>query len=318
MSRTIMTMKPFTLFSGAVAFGALLLASAASADTNSDPRNLTGGRAEVYQQISPDSLEAVSTRDQVLNLGAPNLAPTHIWKVLEHGEKLECLACVPVISKLLYSSNAKTREISAWWLRRRIFGVFGPGQVYEQTLKTLADSTETEAHRVYAANAIGEFLDAGGVSPLSKAVTGDESAAVRAAAVAALERLNSPGESGEISAALGDSDTDVRLAALHAATRINSYTDVAAVVGLISDQSSLVRRRAAETLGVFKAADAVMGLIALASSDQESDPNVRAAAIWALGQIGDPAARDVVVEAQSDSDVSVRSAAGVAARMLRL
>jgi HEAT repeat protein len=313
-----MTFKPFTFIGGAVAAGALLLASAASADTNTDAPNLTGGRAEVYQQISPDSLEAVSTRSEVLNLDAPNLAPTHIWKVLEHGEKLECLACVPVISKLLYSSNPKTREISAWWLRRRIFGVFGPGQVYEQTLKTLADANETESHRVYAANAIGEFLDGSGVGPLSKAVVGDESAAVRAAAVAALERLNSPGEKGEISAALGDSDADVRLGALHAATRINSFTDVAAVIALISDGSSLVRRRAAETLGVFKNRDAVAGLIALASPDQESDSNVRAAAVWALGQIGDPAARDVIKDAESDSDMSVRSAAAIAGRMLRL
>ena len=33
----------------------------------------------------------------------------------------------------------KTREIAAWWLRRRIFGVFGPGEVYQQTVQTLAD-----------------------------------------------------------------------------------------------------------------------------------------------------------------------------------
>jgi len=318
MSRTSTMRKPSKFVGGAVAIGALLLASGASADTDGDAVDVTRGRAEVYRQISPDSLEAVSARSEILNLDAPNLAPTHIWKVLEHGEKLECLACVPVISKLLYSSHPKTREISAWWLRRRIFGVFGPGQVYEQTLKTLADPSETESHRVYAANAIGEFLEGGGVSALSKAVAGDKSSAVRGAAVAALERLNSTGENGEISAALGDSDADVRLAALHAAMRINSFTDVASVVGLIGDSSSLVRRRAAEALGAFKAADAVAGLMALASPDQESDERVRAAAIWALGQIGDPAARGVVTDAENDQDVSVRSAARVAARMLRL
>jgi HEAT repeat protein len=37
-----------------------------------------------------------------------------------------------------------------------------------------------------------------------------------------------------------------------------------------------------------------------------------------LGQIGDPAARDLILEAQADSDASVRSAAKIAARMLRL
>lgn len=308
-----MTFKLSTFVKSSALLGSLLLASSASAEGN-----VNTGRAEVYKQIPTESLENVSGRAEVLKLGAPNQAPTHIWKVLEHGEKLECLACIPVVSKLLYNSNAKTREISAWWLRRRIFGVFGPGQVYQQTLNTLANSQESESHRIYAANALGEFLHGGGISVLSKAVIADESAAVRTAAVAGLERLNSSGSDGELSVALVDSSSDVRLAALHAATRINSFTDVAGVVGLISDSSSLVRRRAAETLGVMKAADAVAGLIALASADQESDAAVRTAAIWALGQIGDPAAGDAIIAAQSDSDASVRSAANISARMLRL
>ena len=310
-----MTFKITTLVKSSVVLGTLLLASGASADV---PNNVTSGRAEVYKQLDPGSLEQISTRDEVSALGAPNIAPTRIWKVLEHGEKLECLGCIPVISKLLYNSNAKTREISAWWLRRRIFGVFGPGQVYEQTLNTLADPSQSESHRIYAANALGEFLDSGGVPVLSKAVLGDTSPAVRSAAVAGLERLNSSGSSGELAAAFGDGDADVRLAALHAATRINAFTDVVAVVPLISDSSALVRRRAAETLGVMKSADAVAGLMALASPDQESDAPVRAAAVWALGQIGDPAAQDAIVAAQTDSDASVRSAATIAGRMLRL
>ena len=310
-----MNFKISTLVKSSVVLGALLLASGASA---ADP-NVHTGRAEVYKQLEVDSLEALSTPEQIMKFQKPNtVAPTRIWKVLEHGEKLECLACVPVVSKLLYNSNPKTREISAWWLRRRIFGVFGPGQVYEQTLDTLANANETESHRVYAANALGEFLSGSGVPALSKAVVSDSSAEVRKAAVAALERLNSSGASGELALALGDGDSDVRLAALHAATRINSFTDVASVTGLISDSSSLVRRRAAETLGVMKAADAVAGLMALADPDQESDAAVRAAAIWALGQIGDPAARDVIVAGQADADPSVRGAANVSARMLRL
>jgi HEAT repeat protein len=68
----------------------------------------------------------------------------------------------------------------------------------------------------------------------------------------------------------------------------------------------------------MKAADAVAGLMALASADQESDAAVRAAAVWALGQIGDPAARDVIEAAQHDADPSVRGAANVSARLLRL
>jgi HEAT repeat protein len=89
-------------------------------------------------------------------------------------------------------------------------------------------------------------------------------------------------------------------------------------VALIGDSSSLVRRRAAETLGVMKAADAVAGLMVLAAEGEESDAQVRAAAIWALGQIGDPAAADAVLAAEHDSDASVRSAAKVSAALLRI
>ena len=306
--------KLSSLFKSSVALGVLLLASGASAG---EP-NVTTGRAQVYKQLDAKSLEAVSTPKEIKGLLAPNVAPTRIWKVLEHGEKLECLACVPVVSKLLYNSNAKTREISAWWLRRRIFGVFGPGQVYQQTLETLANPEANESKRVYAANALGEFLSPGGVPALSKAISSDASALVRVAAVAGLERLNSSGASGELTLALGDGDEQVRLAALHATTRINSFQDVGAVVALISDPSSLVRRRAAESLGVMKAEDAVMGLIALTSADQESDAGVRAAAVWALGQIGSGEARDAILAARDDSDPSVRSAATIAGRMLRL
>ncbi len=186
-----MTFKIQPSSSPSVALGTLLLASGASAADAPDP-NVYTGRAEVYKQLDPGSLEALSTPEQIMKFKAPSsVAPTQIWKVLEHGEKLECLACVPIVSKLLYNSNPKTREISAWWLRRRIFGVFGPGQVYEQTLTTLGDANETESHRVYAANALGEFLSGGGVPALSKAAIGDESALVRKAAVAGLERLNS-------------------------------------------------------------------------------------------------------------------------------
>jgi len=70
---------------------------------------------------------------------------------------VECLNCIGAVAPLLFDADAKNREISAWWLRRRMLGVFGPGEVYEQTLTTLS-SDPSATRRSYAASAIGEFL----------------------------------------------------------------------------------------------------------------------------------------------------------------
>lgn len=297
-----------------LALGAGLLASAPATAEESATTRVLDGRAKFYKNLQPNSLEDVTARRTLLaSLKAQNISPSKIWKVLEHGEKVECLACIPYVSKLLYSSEAKNREIGAWWLRRRIFGVFGPGQIYSQVVDKLKSGSDTE--RAYAANAVGEFLNPAGVKHVAVAAVSDASPAVRRAAVQALERLNQEGPDSELGRALEDSDAGVKMAALHAAGRVNVFSSIDKVVALLGDDSPEVRKRAAETLGSMRVGDAVVGLIALAGSDEESD-DVRAAAIWALGQLGDSEARPTVeAQARSPSDV-VRSAAAVALRRL--
>jgi hypothetical protein len=309
MKRTIR----YSVLSALVA-GATLLASGVVA-ADSSPKNVLSGRASVYKNLDPLSLEEPSTAEAIKAVGG-NMAPTEIWGRLEHGEKVECLSCIPIVSKLIYHSDKRAREISAWWLRRRIFGVFGPGEVYEQTLNTLKNPSETEEHRAYAAEALGEFLAKPGVAPLAAAVTTDPSAMVRKSAAHALWRINSQGPNGELATAIGDKDESVRLEALYAASRINVFTGVPAVVARISDESPKVRKRAAETLGSFRSKDAVVGLIALTSPDNEKDATVRVAAVAALGRIADPQAKDAVKAAESDPDGFVRDAARIAGRRL--
>ena len=94
-----------------------------------------------YQGIPADQAEAISTPDHIM-AAVKGGAPSLIWQTLEHGESVECLECVGYVSPLLYDGNAKNREIAAWWLRRRIFGVFGPGEVYSQTVNTLATDSD--------------------------------------------------------------------------------------------------------------------------------------------------------------------------------
>jgi HEAT repeat protein len=311
-------MKFRRFLSATLAVGSVVTVSAVgSADTPTASR--TAGRASLYKQLPNESLEQVSTAQQIKGVAAGNAAPTEIWRVLEHGERVECLSCIPQVSKLLWADHPKTREISAWWLRRRIFGVFGPGQVYSQVVSAL-QSDPNEKRRAYAADALGEFLAGSGVKYVAKAAVTDTSPLVRKSAVLALMRLNHQGQNGELGQALSDSDADVRLAALHASIRVNVFTNIDAVAGLIGDADARVRQRAAENLGVMRAKDAVGGLVALISPDSEKDAGVRAAAVAALGRIADPGVngevRAAVQAAKNDPHPFVRDAASIALRRL--
>jgi len=306
------TFKQFTTL--ALALGAIGFHSS-FVEADDDSLNVHEGRSRVYENLDPVSLEDVSTATEIKAVTMGNIAPMQIWKVLEHGERVECLDCIPRVKELLWENDSRTREISAWWLRRRIFGVFGPGEVYEQVLTTLHESDDDRL-RAYAAEAVGEFLVASGVPHVAQAAIEDDSPTVRLSAVHALTRLNHEGPNGELAIALGDSDTSVRLAALHGALRVHVFSGIDAVVALIDDPSADVRRKAARTLGSMGASDAVMGLVLLTSPETESDPSVRAAAVTALGRIADVSARASVSAAEEDPDQFVRDAARIALRQL--
>jgi HEAT repeat protein len=304
--------------------GALLLAAAAVAGllrhAHADSASAAlRGTAVVYQGISSDQIEeltppaaiaaAVAQASDSSHVGAPS----RIWQALEHGEKVDCLDCIPAVEGLLYSDNAKNREIAAWWLRRRIFGVFGSGQVYERVTQTLASHNDPVV-RARAAEALGEFLTGAGTSPLTTALTHDADPRVRVAAARALDRLNMPGVSGDLATAMSDSDSTVRLAALSTATHLHAFTDIGAITRLLGDTDPLVRRHAASALGARRAKDGVSGLITLLT--QDSDPIARAEAAHALGLIGDASARDALRTAAHDTDGFVRDAALMAERRL--
>jgi hypothetical protein len=301
-----------TLTAGA----ALLVSGLGTADTSEamDPGR-HAGRATVYRNLHAESLEATSSPAQIKRITGSNVAPTEIWRTLEHGEKVECLSCIPEVSKLLWNSHPKTREISAWWLRRRIIGVFGPGQIYSQVVATLQTSPD-ENRRAYAADALGEFLSGAGVKYVSKAIREDTSAKVRKSSVMALMRLNSQGQNGEVALAMSDTDENVQMAALYASVRINVFNDYAAVVRLVGSPAARVRKRAAENLGVMRSADAVVALSAITTPATESDAGVRAAAVAALGRIADPGGKAAVQNALGDPNQFVRDAANIAMRRL--
>jgi HEAT repeat protein len=314
MSRNIRSLRIASFATALFLSGASVAGTGPAQGSGNDP-SVTAGRAAVYQQLSQVSLERVSTPDSIKSITMGNVGVTEIWTTLEHGEKVECLDCIPGVAKMLYDGNAKTREISAWWLRRRVFGVFGQGEVYSKVVTTLT-TDPSEARRSYAAEALGEFLVADGIPLVATAATTDTSALVRTAAVKALMRLNDEGPNGELGAAISDAAPEVRLAALAATVRINVFTHVDLVAGALSDGDANVRRRAAEVLGTFQSTDAVAALIALTSPETEKDARVRTSAVAALGRIADPSARDAVNAALSDPDALVQSVARIAARRL--
>ena len=301
-----------------LAMGAFLAVAATFGATDAQsapaPREVTPagtGFAGVYGQARPDQ-EYLSSPEAIKSATIGG-APTLIWATLEHGEKIECLDCIPFVSPLLYDANPKNREIAAWWLRRRVLGVFGPGEVYEQTLQMLASGTNP-LNRAYAANALGEFLFAPGVAACAQAVVADGDARVRAAAASALGRLNDDG-SGALGQAMSDSDPSVKLAALASAGRINSFSSFSAAAGLTTDATPEVRRRAVEVLDGLNARDAVAAVAAAAQKD--ADAGVRAAACHALGTFADSSASSLLQNlSQNDPDQFVRDQAQIALKRI--
>jgi HEAT repeat protein len=298
-----------TILGAAIACSALMSGGAAKSES---PSKDGAGTAAVYGNIAPDQIEFLSTPDRIKSVASSG-APTAIWETLEHGEKVECLDCISVVEPLLYDANNKTREIAAWWLRRRVFGVFGPGETYERTVNTLKQDGDPR-RRAFAASALGEFLAAPGIDACAAAVTGDADPTVRIAAASALGRLNDDG-AGALGKAMADADGRVKIAAMSAASRINQFADAPSVTRGLGDADPKVRRRALELLDAMHARDAIATVVALAKSDPDAD--VRAAACHALGAFGDASAQATLQAlAQGDANGFVRDQAQIALRRL--
>lgn len=230
-------------------------------------------RGELSPGTSAPTRAAMET---TLRYGSPGA----IQAILEYGERVECHACVPIAADyLLDHPDPLVREMSAWWLRRRIFSA---GEVVASLRDALANDSAPE-RRARAAAALGEFLDPKALDPLVTA-SADASPVVRAAVVRALGRLNHPASHGVVAAALEDSDVSVRRAALDVVLRMNFFHEDIALIGALDDADAEVRMRAARILGDLRVIDAAPALEALLSGDPSRD--VRQAAAYAFGRVG--------------------------------
>lgn len=298
----------FLASAAALLFGAAML-SGNTAQGQAAPAR--GGVESIYGDLGPGSAETLSTNDEIMSAAASG-APSRVWAVLEHGEFVDCLNCITAVEPLLYDSHASNREIAAWWLRRRVFGVFGEGQTYQRTVQTL-QSDPNPQKRVYAANALGEFLTLAGVKHCAQALKTDADEGVRAAAALALGRLQK--DDGALATAISDSSPKVKVAVLDAASRMNQKYPSTSFAIALSDGDAAVRKRSAEVAETHQAVDQADKLVALAQNDPSED--VRIAAAHSLGALHAASARSALESiAQKDASGLVRDQAKIALRRL--
>jgi hypothetical protein len=89
-----------------------------------------------------------------------------------------------------------------------------------------------------------------------------------------------------------------------------------ALIAALADQDDLVQEQAARAIGRLQNVRAVMPLIEVLKNTREN-PSVRARVASALGDMGDPRAREALSEAAKESDSVLADAANTALRALR-
>ena len=172
----------------------------------------------------------------------------------------------------------------------RIAGYFGYPDCIEQVLQCCRD--ESEAVRRAAIESLAFFDDARAVPSLVEALDRRQPAAVRAAAAAALPRVDHDVAADALTQALHDPDAWVRYVALRSLGSMGDRGVVPAVLETLrTDPAPHVRLAAIGVIGRLGTAEAWDVLEPLARS---SDSDIGGAAIVALGYLEHPEALSVL------------------------
>lgn len=231
---------------------------------------------------------------------------------VERAEKLPCAGCVDLIVPLIDHQDPAVRDVAAWWLAKRPLRREIRDQMYERLTRGDTKSARN------AAEVLGRFGHAEALMPLEIAMhddaLGDEA---RAAAAKAVGTIGAYAGKAILEGAVTSESPAVRAAAAEALRGIRGNTDAVALVPLLGDANDEVVHQAALTIGVMRESAGVGTLLDL-MSDLQRPAVVRKHAAWALGKIGDGAAREVLRAcSEDDPDMLVRGAARVALRDLR-
>lgn len=230
---------------------------------------------------------------------------------IERAEKLPCGSCIDLVTPLIDHDSARVRDVAAWWLAKRAVR----SRVRDDMFVRLSSGDTVSARN--AAEVLGRFMHPDALLPLETAVhdasLGEEA---RVAATAALGTIGVPESKAILEGALTSESAKVRAAAATALRDVRGNVDAVALVPLLADAHEAVVHQSALTAGAMHEAAAVDGLMQVVG-DLGHEPSTRKAAAWALGKIGDAAARDVLsAVADDDPDMLVRGAARVALRDL--
>jgi hypothetical protein len=201
---------------------------------------------------------------------------------LERAEHLVCAGCTDMVLPLIDHSNAKVRQVAAWWLVRRATS----RRVYVDMLTRLSQPDSVRARN--AADILGEFKYDASIPALGAALSNPiYTGEARAAMARALGSIGRKSAAAPLTAALSDADPLVKAASLDALRSVEGFHDGMVAVPLLKDADSQVRAEAAVTVGMMRTSKGAEALVQALSSDPSA--LVRKKAAWSLGEIGAPA-----------------------------
>lgn len=149
------------------------------------------------------------------------------------------------------------------------------------------------------------------VAALSVALK-DKAETVRSSAATALEKYGDESATQALISCLNDSDLNVRQRAIQALRKIrDKRAGDALLKTLVADKNNTVRWFAAYFFRETKDKSKVPALLKIANNYKYS-ASIREGAIHALGGIGDPRAKAVIIKALKDKDTELRARAVVA------
>src|SRR5467141_4212576 len=176
---------------------------------------------------------------------------------------------------VIRDDNRCVRNIAA-----RVLGNHGGSESYNLFIGMLKDARAD--FRETGALGLGEREDSRALGPLSDALSGDDSPAVRMTAAWALGEIEEKTAIGALTRALGDRAPEVRRTAAWALGEIEDKGAVQQLSSALNDDVVEVRLTAVWALGEIQDASAVP---LLANAAKDRDARVRQQAAWALGEI---------------------------------